>query len=65
MSALSNVARQLIEEANSLHIEIDAFDDPPSRKQIQALQETLNELQLHLKRIQVETDTWAEEKVAV
>ena len=65
MFELSTVTRKLVEEAKSLKAEIDAFDDPPSGKQIEALQEALNELQLHLNRIQVETDTWSEEKVAV
>ena len=65
MSELSTVARKLVEEAKSLNDEIDAFDDPPSRTQIEALQNTLNQLQLRLNRIQVETDTWAEEKEAV
>ena len=49
---------EVVEEAKSLRAEIDAFDDA----QIEALQQALNELQLHLNRIQVETDAWAEEK---
>jgi hypothetical protein len=65
MSELSTVARKLVEEAKALNAEIDAFDDPPSRTQIEALQDALNELQRRLNRIQVETDTWAEEKEAV
>ncbi len=65
MSELSTVARKLVEQAKSLNAEIDAFDNPPSRTQIEALQAALNELQLRLNRIQVETDTWAEEKEAV
>ena len=35
MSELSTVARKLVEEAKSLKAEIDAFDDPPSRTQIE------------------------------
>lgn len=65
MSELSTVARKLVEEAKALNAEIEAFDDPPSRAQIEALQEALNELQRRLNRVQVETDTWAEEKEAV
>ena len=65
MSELSIVARKLVEEAKALNAEIDAFDDPPSRTQIEALQDVLNELQHRLNRIQVETDAWAEEKEAV
>ena len=65
MSELSTVAQKLVEEAKALNAEIDAFDDPPSRPQIAALQDALNELQRRLNRIQVETDTWAEEKEAV
>lgn len=65
MSDLGTVAQRLVEEAKALRAEIAAFEDPPSRTQIEALQGALNELQLHLNRIQVETDTWAEEKEAV
>ena len=65
MTELSTVARKLVEEAKALNVEIDAFDDPPSRTQIETLQDALNELQRRLNRIQVETDTWAEEKEAV
>ena len=65
MSELSAVARRLAEEANSLQADVDAFDDPPSRAQIDVVQGALNQLQRCLNRIQVETDTWAEEKEAV
>ena len=65
MSELSRVARKLVEEAKSLNAEVDAFADPPSRIQIEAQQDALNELQLHLNRFQVKTDTWAEEREAV
>ena len=64
MSDLSTVAQRLVEEAKSLRAEI-AFDDPPSRTQVEALQDALNQLQRRLNRIQMETDTWAEEKEAV
>jgi hypothetical protein len=62
MSELRTVARNLVEEAKALNAEIDAFDDPPSRTQINEVQNALNQLQRRLNRIQVETDTWAEEK---
>ena len=65
MSELSTVARRLVEEAKSLRAEIDAFDEPPSRTQIETVQDALNQLQRRLNRIQVETDTWAEEKESV
>ena len=65
MSELNTVAWRLVEKAKSLRAEIDAFDDPPSRTQIESLQNALNQLQLGLNCIQVETDTWAEEKEAV
>ena len=64
MREVSAVARRLAEEANSLSADIDAFD-PPSRAQIDVVQGALNQLQRCLNRIQVETDTWAEEKEAV
>jgi hypothetical protein len=54
-----------LRKKKALNVEIDAFDDPPSRTQIETLQDALNELQRRLNRIQVETDTWAEEKEAV
>ena len=60
MSELSTVAQRLVEEAKSLRAEIDAFDDPPTIEP-----SGLNQLQLRLNRIQVETDTWAEEKESV
>jgi hypothetical protein len=65
MSELSRAAGKLVEEAKSLRAEIDAFDDPPSRSQIERVQDALNQLQRGLNRIQVETDTWAEEREAV
>ena len=65
MSDLSTVAQRLVEEAKSLRAEIDAFDDPPSRSADRSPSVALNQLQRRLNRIQVETDTWAEEKEAV
>ena len=65
MSEMSNIARRLVEEAQRLGGEIDAFDDPPSRTQIEAVQGSLTALHRHLNLIQTETDTWAEETEAV
>jgi hypothetical protein len=65
MSELSRVAGKLVDEAKFLRAEIDAFDDPPSRTQIERVQDALSQLQRGLNRVQVETDTWAEEKEAV
>jgi hypothetical protein len=65
MSELSRVAGKLVEESKALRAEIDAFDDPPSRTQIERVQDALSQLQRGLNRVQVETDTWAEEKEAV
>ena len=65
MSEMSTIARRLVEEAKRLAGEIDAFDDPPSRRQIEAVQGKLTTLQRHLNRIQTEADTWAEETEAV
>jgi predicted lipoprotein len=64
VSELSTAARKMVEEVKALNAEIAAFCDPPSRSQIEALQGALNELQRRLNRIQVETDTWSEEKEA-
>ena len=65
MSELRMVAVELVEEAQSLVQEIDDFDSPPSRAQIDRVQESLTQLQRRLNRIQTETDTWSEEKEAV
>ena len=65
MSELRTVAMELVEEAQSLVQEIDDFDSPPSRAQIDRVQESLTQLQRRLNRIQTETDTWTEEKEAV
>ena len=65
VSELRTVAIELVEEAQSLVQEIDDFDSPPSRAQIDRVQESLTQLQRRLNRIQTETDTWSEEKEAV
>ena len=65
MSEMSTIGRRLVEEARRLAGEIDAFDDPPSRTQIEAVQGSLTAMQRHLNRIQTETDTWAGETEAV
>jgi hypothetical protein len=65
VSELRTVAVELVEEAQSLVQEIDEFDSPPSRAQIDRVQESLTQLQRRLNRIQTETDTWSEEKEAV
>ena len=65
MSELRTVAVELVEEAQSLVQEIDDFDSPPSRAQIDRVRESLTQLQRRLNRIQTETDTWTEEKEAV
>ena len=59
MSELRTVTTELVEEARSLVDEIDDFDSPPSRLQIEKVQASLNELQRRLNRIQTETDTWS------
>ena len=65
MSELRTVACEMVEEAKSLVREIDDFESPPSRAQIDRVQEGLNQLQRRLNRIQTETDAWSEEKEAV
>lgn len=62
MTDLITVAREFAKRAKALQHDIEAFDNPPSRSQIQIVQNFLNQLQLGLNRIQVETDTWGEEK---
>ena len=63
MSEMSTIARRLVEEAKRLAGEIDAFDDPPSRWQIEAVQGNLTTLQRHLNRIQTETSAEETETV--
>ena len=65
MSDLRTVALEMVEEARALVEEIDEFQSPPSRSQIDASQERMNRLQRLLNRVQTETDTWSEEKEAV
>ena len=65
MSELRTVALELVEEARALVDEIDEFQSPPSRNQIDAAQDCMNRLQRLLNRVQTETDTWSEEKEAV
>ena len=65
MSDLRTVALELVEEARALVHEIDEFQSPPSRRQIDAVQDRMNGLQRLLNRVQTETDTWSEEKEAV
>jgi hypothetical protein len=45
--------------------EIDEFQSPPSRRQIDAVQDRMNGLQRLLNRVQTETDTWSDEGEAV
>ena len=65
MSELRTVAVELVEEAQSLVQEIDEFESPPSRRQIDTVQDGMNRLQRLLNHVQTETDTWSEEKEAV
>ena len=65
MSDLRTVALELVEEARALVEEIDEFQSPPSRAQIDIVQDRMNRLQRLLNRVQTETDTWSEEKEAV
>jgi hypothetical protein len=47
------------------HGEIDQFQSPPSRSQIDTAQDRMNRLQRLLNRVQTETDAWSDEKEAV
>ena len=65
MSDLRTVALELAEEARALVDEIDEFQSPPSRSQIERAQDRMNRLQRLLNRVQTETDTWSDEREAV
>ena len=65
MSDLRTVALELVEEARGLVDEIDEFQSPPSRLQIDAVQGRMNILQRLLNRVQTETDTWSDEREEV
>jgi hypothetical protein len=55
------VALELVEAARALVEEIDEFQSPPSRRQIDAVQDRMNGLQRLLNRVQTATDTWSVE----
>jgi hypothetical protein len=65
MSDLRTVALELVEQSRALVDEIDEFQSPPSRRQIDAVQDRMNGLQRLLNRVQTETDTWSDEREAV
>ena len=65
MGELSNVATKLANEATELAKDIGSFDDPPTRTQLETVQDTLARLQRILNRIQGEADAWAEERESV
>ena len=65
MSELRTVALELVEQSRALVDEIDEFQSPPSRRQIDAVQDRMNGLQRLLNRVQTETDTWSDEREAV
>ena len=65
MSDLRTVALELVEEARALVDEIGEYESPPSRSQIDAVQDRMNSLQRLLNRVQTETDAWSDERVEV
>ena len=65
MSDLRTVALELVEQSRALVDEIDELQSPPSRRQIDAVQDRMNGLQRLLNRVQTETDTWSDEREAV
>ena len=65
MSELRTVALELVEEAQALVEEIDDFQSPPARAQVDVVQDRMTRLQRLLNRVQTETDTWSEEKEVV
>jgi DNA-binding protein H-NS len=65
MRDLRTVALEMVEEARALAKEIDEFQSPPSRSQIDAAQERMNRLQRLRNRMQTEADARSDERQAV
>ena len=61
MSELRTVAVEVVEEAQSFVQQIDEFQSPPSRAQIDVVQDRMNRLQRILNRVH-ETDTLSEKE---
>ena len=62
MGELISVAKDMASEATELVSDIDSFKGPPSRTQLETVQEALDRLQRKLNRIQGEADAWGEEQ---
>ena len=65
MNDLRTVALEMVEQARALVEEIDAFQSPPSRSQIDVAQHRMNRLQRLLNRVQTETDAWSDQREVV
>ena len=65
MNQLGVAVRELADAAMDLQDDIEIFRDPPSRQQIAAIQNNIDKVQRRLNRLQIETDTWSDEKEAV
>ena len=59
MDELRTVAVEVVEQAQSLVQQIDEFQSPLSRAQIDVVQDQMSRLQRLLNRVQTETDTWS------
>jgi hypothetical protein len=62
MKELISVANDLANEAAELVSDIEGFQDPPSRTQLETVQEALDRLQRKLNRIQAEADVCGEDR---
>ena len=56
------MAVEVVEEAQSFVQQIDEFQSPPSRAQIDVVQDRMNRLQRILNRVQTEIDTLSEKE---
>jgi hypothetical protein len=65
MRSLWVAARDLADTARELQGEIEIFGDPPSRQQIEAIQNSINKVQRRLNRIQTENDASSDKKESV
>jgi hypothetical protein len=61
MDELREAVAALFEAALSIKSRMADCEDPPSKSQLAALQECLNDMQRSLNRLQTAMDTWSEE----
>jgi hypothetical protein len=56
-----SVIRELAAEARVLDEKVQLIGEPPSPAQLEAVRQTINEMQRKLNRLQTEVDAWSEQ----